>query len=101
MSPNERTPIGSMPNLSDKDTMILVRGYHVTIARMLEAKANEFIESRPIETENLRTAASETILGEVMNQILDRDDWTRHDVLELASAAFLMAIGLEEPSEKR
>jgi hypothetical protein len=72
--------------------MVQVRAIQAEFARFLATKVPEFAREMPAGL--LTSEAAEAILGEQWDRLVDEEGWTQNDLMDLASIAFLMGVGL-------
>ena len=88
-----------------KERMLGVRKLETDMTTFLFTRLKEFAERMPEEMKLLQTKEADAVLGDLFADIVERDNWTLQDLLQLSSSAFLMAISFygenhdDEPDE--
>jgi hypothetical protein len=69
------------------------------MARVFREKTGEFVDKFPEGLTVLETPESREYLKQRFVRLVDKERWEKHDLLELASIFFMMAVTMEEPKQ--
>ena len=74
---------------------------HGNMVELLSGKATEFLTTFPEETRFLGLRLPGDCLEEMINEIMDEEEWSAEDCLALSSAAFFLAINMQKRDTER